>query len=125
MVLNNPVDCGTECTESLSNVEVTVGWTSIIGENPQCRSYMSTQDISKVVLDCHTELVGRYVHVRIPKQNAILTLCEVEVIGQKCKYLSLGRQISCIDIFMQCVYMCINTHITCLIQSLTNSSVCN
>ena len=77
--------CAVDCQGRLSGAEITVGWGSDGVKNQLCGSYGSTNGVPKIEITCHSELVGRYVHVRIPGGNVALTLCEVEVLGENCK----------------------------------------
>ena len=77
--------CSAECMDRLANVTVSVGYNPTGELNDECGSYGSTAKVANIEMVCTSPLSGRYVHVKIPREKAILTLCEVEIFGRECK----------------------------------------
>uniref|UniRef100_A0A8C5PPS3 Fucolectin tachylectin-4 pentraxin-1 domain-containing protein n=1 Tax=Leptobrachium leishanense TaxID=445787 RepID=A0A8C5PPS3_9ANUR len=91
VILTNREDC---CKERLLGAEIHVGDSPNITDNPVCATIMDVSSGARIPLCCKG-MEGRYVGVFIPAPSSIVTLCEVEVYGQKiepgprvCCYLS-------------------------------------
>ncbi|KAJ1174186.1 hypothetical protein NDU88_006009 [Pleurodeles waltl] len=73
-----PANCS---TEQLSGAQIRVGNSaSGRGKNPSCGSIISVTCGDTLSFDCE-EILGRYVTIIIPGQEAALVLCEVQVFG--------------------------------------------
>uniref|UniRef100_A0A8D0BSI6 Fucolectin tachylectin-4 pentraxin-1 domain-containing protein n=1 Tax=Salvator merianae TaxID=96440 RepID=A0A8D0BSI6_SALMN len=78
VIVYNRADC---CSERLQGAEVRVGDSVTDGgkSNALCGTIDNTTD-SANILHCNW-LRGHFVTIRIPRQSAVLSLCEVEVYG--------------------------------------------
>ncbi|EDO38602.1 predicted protein, partial [Nematostella vectensis] len=74
----NRADC---CGGRLSSFEIRIGDSldNNGNENPMCGSSYSIPTGGNSSIICSPLLTGRYVNIRIPGKDKILTLCEVEV----------------------------------------------
>uniref|UniRef100_A0A8C5WB18 Fucolectin tachylectin-4 pentraxin-1 domain-containing protein n=1 Tax=Leptobrachium leishanense TaxID=445787 RepID=A0A8C5WB18_9ANUR len=91
VIITNREDC---CKERLQGAEIRVGDSPNVRDNPICATIMDVSSGARIPLCCKG-MEGRYVGVFIPAPSSIVTLCEVEVYGQKiepgprvCCYLS-------------------------------------
>ena len=78
MTITNRGDC---CYQRLSNFEIRIG-NSLAdngNHNPKCGGFYSLGSAETKKIYCPAPMKGRYVNIRIPGSNNILTLCEVEV----------------------------------------------
>ena len=78
MTITNRGDC---CYQRLSNFEIRIG-NSVAdngNHNPKCGGFYSLGSAETKKIYCPAPMKGRYVNIRIPGSNNILTLCEVEV----------------------------------------------
>ncbi|KAG9478900.1 hypothetical protein GDO78_012520 [Eleutherodactylus coqui] len=75
VVLTNRRDC---CSERLLHAEIRIG-NSPDNNNQVCGTVTSVADASLPF--CCNGMLGRYVSVVIPRQLAMVTLCEVEIYG--------------------------------------------
>ena len=81
MILYNRLDC---CSNRLSNYFVTVGDKADGTGSTFCGSQGGdTSGKYRIVVKCTTPLKGRYVHVILPGSKRILSLCEIEVNGER------------------------------------------
>ncbi|XP_072017281.1 fucolectin-6-like [Amphiura filiformis] len=74
VVLYNRADC---CEERLEGAIVRVGSNPQYGQNPECESRVSMDQIRSGSLEIDCNLSGQYISVELPRWD-LLTLCEVK-----------------------------------------------
>lgn len=70
------MDC---CSDRLNNVKVAVGDDPAGASSNICGQVANMKDVPVTVVHCPEPLIGRYVRVSLPV--GLLTLCEVQVMG--------------------------------------------
>ena len=80
----------------MSNFEIRIGNTLADNgnQNSKCGGFYSLGNGETRNISCPVPIKGRYVNIRIPGRETILTLCEVEVYAGNCsfyRYTNMGK----------------------------------
>ncbi|XP_002731555.2 uncharacterized protein LOC100373550 [Saccoglossus kowalevskii] len=89
VVITNRKDC---CSERLKGAVVRVGSYEILSDNTQCGRTLKKTDKGTIPFVCEKGTLGRYVSVQLEGMTNYLTLCEVEVYGNRAQLYRLDHR---------------------------------